>query len=113
MVTYAFSPLTYPGSVGTTGWAINDSGQVVGGYSDGTTGLAFLYSDGQYSTLGLTDWISSSAFGISNNGSVFGGYYDGSISADFVYSNGNYVTLADPYAASGDTFPNAISNAGV
>ena len=82
----------------TVATGINDSGQVVGNYSDCATGAhGFVYDGGTWSTLDNPNGVGSTfATGINNTGQVAGYYYDAAGMHGFVYSGGNYTTLDEP-----------------
>jgi probable HAF family extracellular repeat protein len=74
-----YTTLDRPGATGaTTPLGINDAGQIVGWFQDGTGNHGFLYSNGNYTTIndpasapGLT-----MAWGINNAGEIVGYYGD-------------------------------------
>ncbi len=88
----------------TTAYGINDAGDVVG-YGDtqvanlATESLAFLYHNGQFSSLGtLNDTISSYATGINNEGLIIGAstYQPGNFDMHaFVHSGTGLLTPGD------------------
>jgi len=76
-----FTTLDVPGSPATSAYAINDDGQVVGGFTrpgePGEAGQpthAYLYSIGTFTTLDVPGSISEEAFGINNTGQIVGRY---------------------------------------
>lgn len=112
------------------GGVINDNGEVVGTYGDGTGDHGFIYSNGTYTTLdapsatngfGVFDFpLGTSAVAINIGGQVVGNYttdVTNTISINtvhgFLYSNGTYLTLSDPLATGdGSTVVAAINNLG-
>jgi probable HAF family extracellular repeat protein len=114
-----FSSLKFAG-------AINDNGQVVGAYVDGTGVHGFLYSNGTYTTLdapsatngvdpfGFGIPLGTSAVAINNSGQVVGDYTDATSTLHgFLYSAGTYINLSGPLvSAPGGTLATAINNSG-
>ena len=89
---YSGGSLSDLGAAGTTGYGINDSGQVTGISSSGD---AFLYSSGSLSHLGTLDGgFLSFGFGINNSGQVAG--RSQTVNGDirpFLYSGGSMIDL--------------------
>jgi probable HAF family extracellular repeat protein len=100
--TYSYTNFDDPDAVGIDGSTfargVNNDGQVVGYYSDGTRFHGFLYSAGTYVTL---DDPAGGAFGQTNpeginaNGQIVGWFNDRSSDHAFLYSDGSYTTLKD------------------
>lgn len=89
------------GSSNSTGYAINNSGQVIGSYADATGSHGFLYSGGTMTTF---------AAGVSLNGINASGTVVGSNNGQaFVYSNGVMTGLS---IWSGNSSANAINASG-
>lgn len=110
-MTYTYTTLDDPlgvGPYGTVFYGINDIGQVVGDYWDGSVGHGFLYSAGTYTTLSDPLGTATFAFGINNLGQVVGKYFNGSGAHIFIYSGGTYTTLNDPYGAGGSLGTNVL-----
>src|SRR2546426_1157699 len=111
-------PLAGANAAGTAANGINDTGQIVGWYEDGSGGLhSFLYSGGTYTTLDhplATGY--TVATGINNKGQIVGYYANGSSSLHgFLYSGGTYTTLDDPLATAtthGGTVAQGINASG-
>jgi probable HAF family extracellular repeat protein len=103
-----YTTIDYPGALWTMPQAINDSGQIVGGYYD-TNGLThgFLFSDGTYTTIDCPNASSvghygTAATGINDSGQIVGGYYDTNrLGHGFLFSDGTYTTIDYPTALSG------------
>lgn len=103
-------------SLGIAGipYAINESGQVVGGTSGGGSfpklafpyGAAFLYSDGTTSILNTDLETNYIAYGMNNSGKVVGIFNPSSIrpSRGFLYDNGLFTDLG---ALPGDNYSSA------
>src|SRR5688500_17747614 len=66
---YTYSKIMYPGSTWTEASSVNDSGQVVGTYTD-TAGTAhgFLFHNGTYTTVDHPDRAHNYLFGINDQG---------------------------------------------
>ena len=88
--------LSFPGATATWGEGINNSGAVVGEYTDGNDPPhhAFLYFNGIYTDLGVPG--DSFATGINNLGEIVGDYWIGSQCHGFTWMNGSYTTLDPP-----------------
>ncbi|MBV8830282.1 MAG: hypothetical protein JO357_00745 [Hyphomicrobiales bacterium] len=118
MRTYTYTTLSDPSAApggSTYPASINDRGQVTGYYTNGTTDVGFLYSNGTWTTLsdpsaGTRETIPRS---INDGGQVTGDYFSGTAYLGFLYSNGAWTTLSDPSAASGtSTYPESINDRG-
>jgi probable HAF family extracellular repeat protein len=94
-----YQTLDVPGSLQTTATGINDSGQIVGNYTDTRNrDHSFLYSGGSYTTLDVPNSINTYAFGINDSGQIVGHYRDAvnDKSRGFVLSAGKYTTIYGP-----------------
>ena len=117
--TYTYTAIADPSAVGGTfADGINDLGQVVGSYIDGSGNEdGFLYSNGAWTTLedpAAANGPSGGTFadGINASGQIVGSYIDNSGNANgFLYSHGTWTTLDDPSAVNG-TFANGINASG-
>lgn len=95
---FSFSGL--PGGTALSG--INDAGEIVGSYGDGTATHGFLYANGTFS--GIDDPLGTAtiATGINNLGQIVGDYQDSDGNQHgFLYSNGTYTTVDNPLAEPG------------
>ncbi|MGB7076596.1 MAG: hypothetical protein WBD53_05355 [Xanthobacteraceae bacterium] len=110
------------GAVSTEAFAINNSGEVVGIYTDANgANHGFVYENGNYTTLdapsaGTGTREGTIPFAVNNAGQIVGAEVEanGSISG-FLYSNGAYTALNDPSAGTGageGTIAFAINNVG-
>src|SRR5438270_711057 len=96
-------PLAGANAAGTAANGINDTGQIVGWYEDGSGGLhSFLYSGGTYTTLDdplatATTHGGTVAQGINASGQIVG-FYASKTDTDhgFLYSGGIYTAIDDP-----------------
>src|SRR5580692_8075405 len=85
----------------TTANGINDSGQIVGIYTDSSsTAHGFLYSNETFTTLDDPLGINGTTpIGINAAGEIVGSYLDASdVTHGFLYSNGTYTPLDYPGA---------------
>ena len=99
------------GASSTLANGINDSGNVVGSYSNSSGQHGFLYSGGSYLT--LNDPLATNgtnANGINAAGQIVGAYIDASGTHGFVDDGGIYKTLDVPGATS--TVANGINDLG-
>ena len=85
----------------TTANGINDSGQIVGIYTDSSsTAHGFLYSNGTYTTFNVPGATNTQAFGINNRGQIVGQYGDRGHA--FLMRDGIYITIDIPGALASD-----------
>jgi probable HAF family extracellular repeat protein len=85
---YTYETLDHPDATNTWAHGINDAGQVVGSYRDGSGKYhGYLYSGGSYTVLDCGHGATS-ANGINNLGQVVGGYTEGTRSWGFLYTPG-------------------------
>ncbi|HEY7389552.1 MAG TPA: hypothetical protein VH640_13645 [Bryobacteraceae bacterium] len=98
-----FTSFDFPGAPvygGTQAYAINDLGQIVGGYADGAGAQGFLYSSGTINPLNLPFSLVTPA-AINDKGEIVGQFGAGSSAASFLYANGTFTTIQDPNATQG------------
>jgi probable HAF family extracellular repeat protein len=69
-----FTPVDVPGAVVTAPHGINDAGDIVGSYFDGTTLRGFLYDGVTFTTIDAPGAVITSVFRINNSGDVVGYY---------------------------------------
>jgi probable HAF family extracellular repeat protein len=111
---YAFTTLNDPaGAFGTNPSGINDSGVVVGTYSDGSTlQHGFTESGGAFSNFDATAAQQTTGGGINNAGVVIGSYTDaGGQTHGYTRSGANYTPFDAPGVV-GATTGTGINNAG-
>jgi hypothetical protein len=101
-----FIAINYPGALGTSPAAINDSGIIVGSYflpsqqAPFYTQHGFVYGNGQWATLDFPDkTLSTSLDGISNDGMIVGNTISNAtqtIQSAFLYKHGVFKTISAP-----------------
>jgi len=104
-----------PGGLLSSGFAINDSGQMAGESLDSSSGQehAYLYSNGAMTDLGNLggNYVSSIAFAINNNGWVVGfDSYGVGNDMGFVYHNGAMTALGDLGGNYSSSYASAIND---
>jgi probable HAF family extracellular repeat protein len=97
-IQYSFTTIVVPGRTGNVARGINDSGQIVGSYSEGPFGpeYGFLYAGGSLTTIDVPGANSTEAHGINDSGQIAGSYADGPI---------GYAFLATPVPEPRSTLP--------
>jgi probable HAF family extracellular repeat protein len=94
-----FTPFTVPGAASTSVSGINNLGDIVGAYSDGTGSHGFIYANGVFTTLDVPNSTGTGVSGINDAGQVVGSYTiqpHGGPPLGFLYSNGVYTTIDVP-----------------
>src|SRR5580658_4974717 len=64
--------IDFPGATATQAFEINNTGQIVGYYTNGSGTYGFLDSSGVFSTISVPGSIYTDAFGIANSGQIVG-----------------------------------------
>ena len=106
-----FTTIDFPGASQTFPGGINNLGDVIGSYFDGSAYHAFLLSGGTYTPIDIGT-TATLAGGINDSGEIVGQYYDSSgVEHGFLLQGQNVTTLDYPGAA--QTFPWAINNSGM
>jgi len=119
--SFTIETLNYPNAAQTAAIGINDSGQIVGYYTDtpGSNGLntgpdyAFLYSANSFQQIivpganGLTQ-----ALDINNSGQITGGFASAAGYQGFVDTNGTFQTIEGPAGTNGEVAVWGINNSG-
>lgn len=97
----AFDVIDVPGSRGTTAYAINDAGDVVGHYRDDRQfWRGFLLRAGQFTTIDVPGATQTTLFGVNTTGAVAGAFYDSTGKQHgFVMNHGTFTTIDFPGAA--------------
>ena len=95
-----YLPIDHPRAkqpVGTVVWGINNAGDIVGGYGDGTKSSGFLLSNGVYSDIFVPGSVYTLALGINTFGQIVGWYGDSSGNVHgFLLDSGTYTTIDYP-----------------
>jgi hypothetical protein len=112
------TPISFPSALASTAWGLNNLGQIVGNYYDGTTAHGFYYDGSSYQTIDFAGAGRTELFGLNDLGQMVGqAYFGQSGSAQFqsqsgfLYSGGIFTMIADPLASR--TIPFGINNEGV
>ena len=98
--TPPFTTIDYPGAASTLAWAINNKGDVAGGYimANGAR-HGFLWSGGHLSSIDFPGAANTEVFGLNDTGDIAGDYYNTSgFTHGFVFSRGRYITVDVPGA---------------
>lgn len=97
---------------GTVANSVNDSGQIVGWFTNPADGVhGFLYSGGSFSSFDYPGSPSTNPSGIRDSGKIVGDYVNpGARGEGFIYSNGIFMSFDYPSALA--TGPNGINDSG-
>ena len=103
--------IAFPGAVSTTPFGINNSGQIVGFYSNSEDQTyPFLYSAGNYFTLPVVmTYLGAGAYGINDSGQIVGSYL---FLSGFVDTAGTVVDINFPGTGHTVTQALGINNSG-
>jgi uncharacterized membrane protein len=95
-----FTTLDVPGATCTSASKINNRGQIVGWYCDGTDLIrSFLWRKGEFVTLTAVPGTVNSAAGINNQGDIVGSYIDDNgIAHGYLLENGILTSIEFPGA---------------
>ncbi len=91
-----YTEILPPGWAYAYAYSINNSGQVVGFGSDGTSTRGFMYNtDGTYTYLQPSGWVMAQATSINNSGQVVGYGSDGTTMKGFMFTiaDGKYTEI--------------------
>lgn len=114
---YQFSAIDVPGAQSTSVNGINNLGQMVGGYTDGTNAHGFVYDGNNFSTVDYTMQGNTALKDINDSGKIVGGFsrdIDGMYYwNDFIYDGQSFTSFSFP-GISGltETSLNGINDAG-
>src|SRR5258708_3037337 len=110
-----FTTINSPSAIDTDAYGINDAGQIVGSYYDGSPVRGFPLSGGGYTLLNAPTTTPgvTVATDINTSGQIVG-YYNFEINrSSFLYSNGTYTTIAiSTSGANGGPWARGINDAG-
>jgi probable HAF family extracellular repeat protein len=90
---FTFIPINFPGATSTVAHGINNSGQIVGSFTDGSGNHSFVDTGGSFTSFNFPGAISTTAFGINNSGQIVGGFTDGSGNHGFVDTGGSFTSF--------------------
>lgn len=108
-----YSTLDYPGAQETMPAGINDSGTIVGTFSDAAGGHGFIYGSGKWAKVDYPGTSGTTQFlGISNANVILGRSSSTESGFTFVYSSGQFKVISDSEAAGG-VFANGIAANGL
>jgi hypothetical protein len=93
----SFLTLDFPGAVNTLPSSINDSGAVVGDYSDASgVSHGFMYLNAKWATLDYPNASQTFLGGISNSGEIVGNATVNGAATAFLYVNGTFKVISVP-----------------
>jgi len=98
--SHTFVTIDVPGSEGTVARGLNNSGQIVGTFTQASRTLGFLYDAGTFSPIEFPGAILTNPSGINNAGQIAGFYDldDGANHHGFLYADGSFSTIDAPGA---------------
>jgi probable HAF family extracellular repeat protein len=83
--SYTFTTIDVPGAVGgTVARGINNRGQIVGDFYDGTGSHGFLKDGRTFTRIDVPGATGTAAYGINNRGQIVGWFYDGTKERGFL-----------------------------
>lgn len=116
---YQFSVVDVPGAQSTSVNGINNLGQIVGGYYDGSAGHGFLYDGNSFTTIDYTGLPGNTTIkDINDSGKIVGGFsrdIDGIYYwNDFIYDGQSFTSFSFPgdFAGQTETTLGGINDAG-
>ena len=71
-LTYTFTTVDPPGSVGTDAFGINNAGELVGNFGTGGPAHGFLATGGHFTTIAVPNSTFAEVIGINNSGHMLG-----------------------------------------
>jgi hypothetical protein len=110
LVGKTYTSLDYPGGVFTEATKVNNSGVVVGAYSDGTTDHGFMWQSGTFTAIDYPGASFTFVYGINDSGTIVGDTYFAGTYHGFLLSSGTYTSIDYPGAAGTDA--TGINNSG-
>jgi probable HAF family extracellular repeat protein len=97
----SFMAIIDPAGVGTQAFGVNDSGQVVGAYSDGTAPHGFLDNGGVFTAINAPGALGTIVGGINDSGQMDGAYVDATMTVHaFFYDGSTFSDIPLPGAFS-------------
>ena len=105
-----FVSLDVPGASATRASDVNNSGAIVGRFTDAHGTHGYLYSEGQFTTIDFPGSNSTFAIGINDLGQIVGGFTINGVEHGFLLSNGAFSEIDVPGTVS--TECHGINNAG-
>ncbi len=107
---YNFTTLDNPSGLNSNATGNNDSGVIVGRYSDGTRNHGYRYDGINFITIDHPWGVSSFATGINDLGTIVGQYKDGFSTHGYILNGSSYTPLDHPFGIS--SFATGINDAG-
>ena len=95
-IDYTFTTIDYPGADETSIFGINNSGQIVGSYTDSTGQHGFILDGGNFTTIDYPGAQYSYVRGINDSGQIVGSYTDSTGQHGFILDGGNFTTIDYP-----------------
>src|SRR4051794_38550203 len=88
---FSFTTINVPGALYTSAYGINNAGQIVGSFYDGTSDHGFLDIGGSFTTIDAPGAINDTrAYGINNAGQIVGSFYDSTGIHGFLDTGGSF-----------------------
>lgn len=102
-----------PGAIGTTAYGINNSGLIIGSFTDSAKLThGYIFNGNTFSVFDAPGSSDTFFLSISNNGQILGRYVDASGSHIFVLNNGVYESIDFSIPGASTTILYGINNAG-
>lgn len=110
----SFIDINFPNSQSTTPLSINDSGVIVGGYTDLHGSHGFIYSGGKWASVEYPNVAIGSTIlsGVSDTNTMIGFNTSTPQGISFLYKNGTFKVISDSKAVGG-TYANGIAANGL
>jgi probable HAF family extracellular repeat protein len=92
-----FGRIDFPGAMATIAYGINNSGQIVGIYTDQSGFHGFLRDDGNFTPIDYRGARSTAVYGINDSGQIVGNFIDGADkSQSFLWEDGVFTQIDIP-----------------
>jgi hypothetical protein len=98
-----------PNATNTDAFGVNDSGEIVGAYTDSTGTHGFTDINGTFTTINAPGATSTTITAVNNSGEFVGNYFVGNISRGFVDVNGTLTTI-DPTGSTSTSIRGVTNN---